>query len=431
MHPAVCDPVSRLSYDGRLRAHEDVTAARRLDGVAPGVRVLTVDHDGNSTDSPEEADAIVAEIGAPARHPVDRRARHHRRSAQQHVLVVTPYNAQVVTLRRRLDAAGLTDVEVGTVDKFQGRQAPVVFVSMAASSADDAPRGVSFLFNRNRLERRGQPSQVHGDHRPVGAADRLPAVDARPTDRTRRVSVPRHRVIHRRSDHIADRDARGDRRRSIRQLRSRRPRRAAASTTRAATAGRPARWCGPAPTTRSPRCCAACRDAGVLRHGAGRADVAGGGHGPRARRRPAVHRTALRTSARSTPSSDGCTSAPEPRLRRFNERPPTPGWCSAWTSPHGTPRRSAEWRRRTRAGCGPCATATWASRSSASTWRCPTAHWCKRHSEVRRDNTGYDLASLFVGAEGTLGVITGLDVRLHPVPAHRVTAIAGSTTSPT
>ena len=73
------------------------------------------------------------------------------RWAQQHVLVVTPYNAQVVTLRRRLDARGLTDVEAGTVDKFQGRQAPVVFVSMTASSADDVPRGISFLLNRNRL----------------------------------------------------------------------------------------------------------------------------------------------------------------------------------------------------------------------------------------------------------------------------------------
>ncbi|APE18702.1 oxidoreductase [Mycobacterium sp. WY10] len=48
-----------------------------------------------------------------------------------------------------------------------------------------------------------------------------------------------------------------------------------------------------------------------------------------------------------------------------------------------------------------------------------------RHSQVRADNTGYDLASLFIGAEGTLGVITGLDLRLHPVPAHRVTAICG------
>jgi FAD/FMN-containing dehydrogenase len=48
-----------------------------------------------------------------------------------------------------------------------------------------------------------------------------------------------------------------------------------------------------------------------------------------------------------------------------------------------------------------------------------------RHSQVRRDNTGYDLASLFIGAEGTLGVITGLDLRLHPTPSHRVTAICG------
>jgi len=49
----------------------------------------------------------------------------------------------------------------------------------------------------------------------------------------------------------------------------------------------------------------------------------------------------------------------------------------------------------------------------------------RRHSEVRSDNTGYDLASLFVGAEGTLGVITSLDLRLYPAPAHRVTAVAG------
>lgn len=48
-----------------------------------------------------------------------------------------------------------------------------------------------------------------------------------------------------------------------------------------------------------------------------------------------------------------------------------------------------------------------------------------RHSRVRLDNTGYDLASLFVGAEGTLGVITALDLRLHPIPAHRVTALCG------
>ena len=55
----------------------------------------------------------------------------------------------------------------------------------------------------------------------------------------------------------------------------------------------------------------------------------------------------------------------------------------------------------------------------------PDGSVLRRHSQVRSDNTGYDLAALFVGAEGTLGVITGLDLRLHPMPAHRVTAVAG------
>ncbi|HEX7827851.1 MAG TPA: DEAD/DEAH box helicase, partial [Mycobacterium sp.] len=150
MHPAVCGPVSRLSYDGRLQSDGVVSQARRLDGIEPGVTVLAVDHNGNSTDSPEEADAIVAEIGRLLGTPwTDETGT--RPLAQKDVLIVTPYNAQVVTVRRRLDAAELPDVEVGTVDKFQGRQAAVVFVSMTASSADDVPRGISFLLNRNRL----------------------------------------------------------------------------------------------------------------------------------------------------------------------------------------------------------------------------------------------------------------------------------------
>ena len=150
MHPDVCRPVSRLSYDGRLQPYDKVSAARRLDGVAPGVRVLAVEHTGNSTESPEEADAIIAEIGTLLGCPwTDEDGTVAL--GQQHILVVTPYNAQVVLLRRRLDAAGLPDVQVGTVDKFQGRQAPVVFVSMTASSIDDVPRGIGFLLNRNRL----------------------------------------------------------------------------------------------------------------------------------------------------------------------------------------------------------------------------------------------------------------------------------------
>lgn len=150
MHPDVCAAVSRLSYDGRLQSNGAVAGMRTLDGHRPGLRVVTVDHDGNSTDSPEEAEAIVAEIQSLLGSTwTDEYG--SRPLAQKDVLVVTPYNAQVVLLRQRLDAAGLDGVRAGTVDKFQGQQAAVVFVSMTASSTDDVPRGISFLLNRNRL----------------------------------------------------------------------------------------------------------------------------------------------------------------------------------------------------------------------------------------------------------------------------------------
>ncbi|HET6602014.1 MAG TPA: C-terminal helicase domain-containing protein, partial [Gaiella sp.] len=63
------------------------------------------------------------------------------------VLVVAPYNAQVRQLRLRLG----DEIAVGTVDKFQGQQAPVVFVSMASSTSDEAPRGIGFAFDPNRF----------------------------------------------------------------------------------------------------------------------------------------------------------------------------------------------------------------------------------------------------------------------------------------
>lgn len=149
MHPAVCAAVSALSYEDRLHSH-DCTAARHLDGYRPGVQLLSIEHQGNSTESPEEADAIVAEIGQ--RLGASWTDEHGARPlTAADVMVLAPYNAQVALLRHRLAAAGLGGVRVGTVDKFQGGQAPVVFISMTVSSMDVVPRGISFLLNRNRL----------------------------------------------------------------------------------------------------------------------------------------------------------------------------------------------------------------------------------------------------------------------------------------
>ena len=70
---------------------------------------------------------------------------------QRDLIVVTPYNAQLTVVRAALDAAGYADVPVGTVDKFQGQEAAVAIVTLAASSAVAAPRGVEFLLMKNRL----------------------------------------------------------------------------------------------------------------------------------------------------------------------------------------------------------------------------------------------------------------------------------------
>ena len=71
--------------------------------------------------------------------------------AAEDVLVVAAYNAQVQLIRQELHHAGLAGVRVGTVDKFQGQEAPVVVVSMACSAVAEAPRGAEFLLNRNRI----------------------------------------------------------------------------------------------------------------------------------------------------------------------------------------------------------------------------------------------------------------------------------------
>lgn len=153
MHPAVAAPVSHLSYDGELHSHP-IATRRSLDGVAPGLTPVPIEHAGNTTSSPEEAAAVVGLVGELlGRAWVDATdaAAPARPLQQRDLIVVTPYNAQLTQVRAALDAAGFTEVPVGTVDKFQGQEAAVAIVSLAASSAAAAPRGVEFLLLKNRL----------------------------------------------------------------------------------------------------------------------------------------------------------------------------------------------------------------------------------------------------------------------------------------
>ena len=154
LHPAVCAPVSRLSYEDKLVS---VAVERRLDGIAPGLHPVPVQHALNSTSSIEEADRVVEiarsvlgrpwstgeRAGEPAVPPAP--------LAESDLIVVAPYNAQVDLIRQRLQQAGLGSIPVGTVDKFQGHEAAVAIVSLAASSAEEVPRGLEFLLMPNRL----------------------------------------------------------------------------------------------------------------------------------------------------------------------------------------------------------------------------------------------------------------------------------------
>jgi uncharacterized protein len=154
MHPDVCEFVSRAIYESRLRSEENcalqgIEAGGDLTGT--GVRMLAVPHEGNTRQSIEEAEAIAEQIASLSGANFTGRDGETTELNQAQIMVVTPYNAQVRCLRGCFEERGLNDVAVGTVDKFQGQQAAVVFFSMATSSGDEIPRNVEFLYSRNRL----------------------------------------------------------------------------------------------------------------------------------------------------------------------------------------------------------------------------------------------------------------------------------------
>ena len=150
MHPDVCRFISKQIYEGRLTSHP--SCAQQSTKFGTGLRWLRAHHQERSTESEEESTIVIAEIQRMIGTPwVNQRGETLALGADD-FMVVAPYNDQVRLLQRNFDRTpGLSDVQVGTVDKFQGREAPVVFFTMTTSSGEDMPRGPEFLFSRNRL----------------------------------------------------------------------------------------------------------------------------------------------------------------------------------------------------------------------------------------------------------------------------------------
>jgi uncharacterized protein len=154
LHPALCRFISDAIYEDRLEAAEE-TSERAL--VAPdgfpawlirpaGLLYVPVEHEDNTYESPEEEELIACLIQDLEGLQFREQGGRIRRVTRADIRVVAPYNLQVRRLARRL-----CEVDVGTVDKFQGQEAVVVILSMCSSSGNNSPRGMEFLFNRNRL----------------------------------------------------------------------------------------------------------------------------------------------------------------------------------------------------------------------------------------------------------------------------------------
>lgn len=151
LHPEVCKFTSSVFYEDKLSSHP-IARSRVLEGHAwlsgAGLWFVPVKHDGNRNSCAEEVE-IVARIVEGLLKPEVRwfySAGNSRRLKEDDILIVAPYNAQVSDLSLRLPK-----MRIGTVDKFQGQEAPVVIYSLTTSSPEDAPRGMEFLYSMNRL----------------------------------------------------------------------------------------------------------------------------------------------------------------------------------------------------------------------------------------------------------------------------------------
>lgn len=151
MHPNICSFDSDMFYESRLHS-VDGLENQKIEGNTiyngSGLFYKSVIHEGNTNLSLEEIDAIekiIQELTKGDVFWVDEK--NNKRLLQPtDIKIITPYNSNVFELQKRIP-----NVEIGTVDKFQGQEAPVIIYSLASSTPEDAPRGMDFLYSPNRF----------------------------------------------------------------------------------------------------------------------------------------------------------------------------------------------------------------------------------------------------------------------------------------
>ena len=152
LHPSLCAFNSEVFYDGRLTSRPEL-ARQQIERTEPfaasGFWFVPAEHEGNQSSSPEEVELvaqIVEQLTAQGSTWTTAKGRKLPLGISK-ILIIAPYNAQVALLSEELGP----HAQIGTVDKFQGQEAPVVIYSMATSTPEEAPRGMDFLYSPNRL----------------------------------------------------------------------------------------------------------------------------------------------------------------------------------------------------------------------------------------------------------------------------------------
>ncbi len=150
MHSSINAFVSELFYENRLKSRDHLDQQKIIGSnyAGSGLYLELVEHAGNTSSSAEEVNRIVEivnELCAGDVRFVNEKGEETILTARD-IKIITPYNAQVNAIKQRLPG-----LEVGTVDKFQGQEAPVIIYSVATSGVEEAPRGMDFLFSPNRF----------------------------------------------------------------------------------------------------------------------------------------------------------------------------------------------------------------------------------------------------------------------------------------
>lgn len=156
LHPDIAQFTSEAYYEGKVTARPELEnqaivskPGKTLDIHGSGLRFVAVEHMGNQARGPEEVDAIARIVEDLLDDGAYRdKVGNIEALTTRDILIVAPYNAQVAALNEAMPAL---QGRIGTVDRFQGQEAPVVIYSMTSSSAEDAPRGMDFLYDRHRF----------------------------------------------------------------------------------------------------------------------------------------------------------------------------------------------------------------------------------------------------------------------------------------